>query len=161
MTITLNDIISLRTKIETDRKKLEEREKALRVVEAMIQEESASAQHQETLAFEAPTDTRINVFSVAVRDATTHFEGLEFTVVNIEDLLTSQGIKIPQKYARERISTILKKMVEHGLVSVSKGTGSQPHRYRYLGKGTAQKVRPANGEHIAGLVSHASTGAPS
>lgn len=161
MAITLNDIVALRTKIERDRKKLEEREKAVHVLEAMIQEESASAQHQETLAFE-PSDTQINAFSVAVRDSTTYFEGHEFTVVNIEDLLTNQGIKMPQKYTRERISTILKKMVKHGLISITyKGAGSQPYRYRYLGKGTAQKVRPANAGHIAGLVSHASHGAPS
>lgn len=48
MTITLNDIISLRTKIETDRKKLEEREKALRVVEAMIQDEIISVTYKGT-----------------------------------------------------------------------------------------------------------------
>ena len=130
MAITLNDIVSLRTKIERDRKKLEEQEKALRVLEAMIQEEGDTAQSQIVAS-----NIEINPFSVAVRDATTHFNGHEFTVGNIEDLLKNQGIKIPQKYARERISTILKRMAEDGRISVTyKGTGSQPYRYRFIGE---------------------------
>lgn len=133
MTVSVADIIALRKQIETERKKLEERENALSVVAEMLREIGAIESPQLDLVVmgQAPIvyDSQ-RTFTQAVRESAHHFSNTEFTVANIETLLKGQGFTLNGK-PRARISMILHNMEKEGkVIRVFRGSGNVPHRYR-------------------------------
>jgi hypothetical protein len=70
-------------------------------------------------------------FNEAVRLAARATNGAEFTVPMIEAVVRKQGVKMPNKKIRPRISTVLKDLVDKKiLVVVRPGHGKTPHVYR-------------------------------
>lgn len=143
MSVSINDIVVLRKKFELDRKKLQERENAVAIVEDMLREDLAMSNAD--IIGDNPTHTpkngsqldlpgtaiRAKGFAKAVRNAVRHFGSDSFTVPDIETLLKSQGTVFPKTLPRARISTILQKMLEDDIIDrIAKGKGSKPARYR-------------------------------
>lgn len=133
MAVSVADIIALRKQLETERKKLEEREQALSVVAEMLREIGAAESPQlDLIATGQPPlgDDSQRTFTQAVRESALHFHNTEFTVANIETLLKGQGFTLQGK-PRARISMILHNMEKEGkVVLVFRGSGNVPHRYR-------------------------------
>jgi len=127
MPITLNDLTELREKISEGRKKLEEQEAALIVLESMVSESNVNSKEEIKLGA-LPTKQSIvdNVLDIIDR-----FGEQEFMVVNVEDALKEQG-KLPKsKSPRASIAMALQKIeAQNEIVRTYKGRGNEPHRFK-------------------------------
>lgn len=131
MAITLNDLTDLREKIAQGRKKLEEQEAALRVLEEMVSESSISSQEEIKLGtLPAKQSIVDNVLEVIDR-----FGDQEFMVANVEAILKDQG-RLPQsKSPRASIAMALQKIeAQNKVVRTYKGRGNEPHRFKKANK---------------------------
>lgn len=138
MPVSLDDIVVLRKKLELDRKRLQQREEAVAVVEQMLKEDAAKqvngSEHVASSRFERKgTPIRNAGFAQSVRNAVAHFGTESFTGPEIETLLRSQGTELPKVNPRSRISVVLEKFRKGGIVVFkTKGKGSKPHRYKAI-----------------------------
>ncbi len=136
MTVTVADIIALKQRIESDRKKLEEREKALAVVADMLREQNAE-QGQLALTTNAVTDAAelgdddLN-FTQTVREAVKTFKGVEFHSSQVEAVVKASPMYTSiRSNQRIRISQILRDLAKKEVIRLTKhGKGSRPSMYR-------------------------------
>lgn len=127
MAITLKDLTELREKISEGRKKLEEQEAALLVLESMVSESSVNSKEEIKLgALPAKQSIVDNILDVINR-----LGDQEFMVANIEEVLKEQG-KLPNsKSPRASIAMALQKIEAQGkIVRTYKGRGNEPHRFK-------------------------------
>jgi hypothetical protein len=131
MPITLSDLVLLRKKLDLDRKKIEERERAISTVERMLREEAST--EQRSLDLPAPVSAQPR-FGESVRNAVVHFGTEQFTVPDIEALMKRQNVPLPRKNPRPRIAMILQRLVTEGaVVRTIEGKGPVPNSYRIKG----------------------------
>lgn len=123
------DLDLIEKNIDVRRKQLEDDARAVARVRRMLEEAKNG-----TVQAHLPLDNAIRPsrgFNDAVRAAARSTSGVEFTVPMIEAAIKQQGVKLPAKKTRPRISTVLKEMVDKKiLVVVRPGTGKQPHVYK-------------------------------
>lgn len=137
-TIDLNE---LRKEIEVDRKNLADKEAVLRYLEsketniALPPKAGTAAPladgviHLDQLI--APESGRRTLLN-EVEDVVLRFGDQEFTVAHVDAVFQQQGIKAKgEVIPRSRISTVLGKLEENGLLELTlKGGGSVAHRYK-------------------------------
>lgn len=137
MPISLQDIETLRAKIIADRRKLEEQEQALRVLEEMLSGEHSSTPPEESPLVDtrqrfAPFAKRRMSLKSAVEAAVKSFEDQEFTVADVESILQQRGEMPNSKSPRASIAMALASLEEKGIVDRTyKGAGSEPHKFKY------------------------------
>jgi len=131
----------LREKVSKTRKRLEEEENAVLVVERMLSDHmgapatptTAKPSTQEisfldTSPIEISTAPAIRSFIDEVRLLVPEFNGENITVVEMMDKLIANGIKVESK---ERVSMALSKMLKQNeIISVTKGVGRSPSVYK-------------------------------
>lgn len=165
MAVKLEDILELRMKIENDRKKLEEQERALLILEQMLNEQFpqpqpvAPAPETSTLGAQSSL-IKLEELSVAnvqerrtladdVWDVAQRFGEQEFTVPHVEAVLKQLGREINAKAPRARIAMVLGTLEERGqVIRTFKGTGSVPHRFKVAPKKNRENLSGANTEAL-------------
>jgi hypothetical protein len=84
-----------------------------------------------------------------VRQVVRAFGAVEFNVRTIEGFARQQGLPLPEKHTRDRISMVLKALTDSGEINIVKvGAGREPHVYRaatQLRSVTNQQELMANG----------------
>lgn len=137
MAITLKDLTELRHKITEGRKKLEEQEAALRVLEGMIADSDINSNPQGEIDL---GDLPVNVepqkpsLVTSVQEIIKRFGSQEFTVAHIESVLEQQGNLPKSKSPRASIAMALHKLREKGVIERTyKGVGSEPHKFKNEG----------------------------
>ena len=135
-TIDLNE---LRKEIDLDRKRLADKEAVLRYLEEM--EGGVGSLQQPTLSEPLPDgiieldklvpDIDRRTLIDDVQDVVSRFGHQEFSVVHVDAALKHQGVEIKGgKFPRSRISTVLGKLEDQGvIVRTFKGGGNVPNRY--------------------------------
>ncbi|HEY3698304.1 MAG TPA: hypothetical protein VGK97_03165 [Spongiibacteraceae bacterium] len=138
-------ITQLRRAIEEGRKRLEDQERALVVLESMLPKRVTSNPIGVNLISSVDDGGIIDLAEIEidsprgkrrtlvddVRDLVKRFGGQEFTVAHTEKVLNNRGIEIPGKLPRSRISIVLGKLEEEGvIVKTFTGGGNVPNRYR-------------------------------
>ena len=95
-----------------------------------------------------PTESRPQVsFSESVRRAVDHFKDEEFTVTNVESVLKAQGIPLPARNVRTRISIEVKDLLRKGRIKlIRSGSGNTPHVYRRVLLIPPRRVVPEKSE---------------
>ncbi|MEX2198899.1 MAG: hypothetical protein WD886_08815 [Burkholderiales bacterium] len=127
--INEGDLDVIEKNLESRRKQLDDDARAIARVRRML-DEARNGAVQAHLPL-GQSVRPIRGFNDAVRSAARGTNGAEFTVPGIEHMLRQQGVKLPGKKSRPRISTVLKEMVDKKiLVVVRPGTGKQPHVYK-------------------------------
>ena len=132
MSISLADIHALKKKSELERRKLDELEQALRIVEDKLRENDTA---QVQLDLKGGATLRRTGFTAAVRDAVLQYKNTSFTVKDIELFVRNQDVQMPPKSVRPRIAMILQKMVEEKAIKVMvEGSGNKPNVYQLAKK---------------------------
>lgn len=140
-------LAELRAKIEVSKKTLDEQEKALKIVEAMMGVSVTSAATTPTPAITVPTTSEsqsepIELNSLVIPpppvtlkdeviDIIKRLGDQEFNVTHIDTLLKRMGKVVTGKSPKSRISMAISSLVESGmLVKTFEGAGHVPHRYK-------------------------------
>ena len=136
------DLDELRKEIEVDRKSLAEKEAVLHFLEKK-EKEIKPADPVFSPIVEAQQDgfiqldqlepaTKRPTFITDVQDVVSRFGDQEFTVIHVDAVLKKMGKEVKGgKFPRSRISTVLAKLEEQGLiVRTFKGGGNSPNRYK-------------------------------
>lgn len=111
----------VRRYIAVRRQQLDEMEKAVRVIEEVLRAGPSVG----LFSF-----AHYGSFSTAVRDAALSFGRDNFAVPDVVNRLQTSGYEMPNRFVKERISTLLKDLRLKGVIElVSKGTGGRPHVY--------------------------------
>jgi hypothetical protein len=123
----------LRLQVEESKKKLEEQENALRIVESMVVESSKESSEADTViekdkATQEVLSTRTIVDNVAA--VLPNLNEQQYTVSDVYELMDEAGVAPDNK---SRISTVLRKMVARDKITIiSKGKGKTPSVYKSI-----------------------------
>jgi hypothetical protein len=146
MNSTENALHELRRQIEANKALLEEQERALMVLETMmgystmpvngvrpLLASNASVQNGmiavEDLDNEA--DGARRTLRTEVTDVINRLGDQEFSIAHIDAALKKMGVVVNGNYPRSRISTILAKLENEGiLIKTFGGSGNVPHKYK-------------------------------
>lgn len=148
MAISVSDLVALKQKVETEKKKLQseldEADKTLAAIELLQSKIRADNQAQVSLFDPLTNNPALPIpkmsFSESVRQAVHRFSSEEFTVANVENVLKAQGVKLPLNNVRARIATEIKELIKKKvLVKTYTGTGIEPNRYRRLERSESEK----------------------
>ena len=127
ISIKTGEISALRRKLHAERKLLEERERAVTVVEQMLREEAGGKKPSLPLILRRQTGT---TFKDKVKNAVSSSDQ-EFTVADIETILKASGVPLPKINPRSRIAMIVQELHEgHEIERTFEGSGRNPHRYK-------------------------------
>ena len=137
MTIQLKDLEELRNKIAEERKKLEEQERALLILEQKLVNEAPTrikpTEQSETFnlgELNVPT-SNMSTLTDSVRALLKRIGCQEFTVADIEALLKQKGVELGGKAPRVRIEMALSDLVKEGeAIRTFRRVGSRPHRFK-------------------------------
>lgn len=150
MAITLKDLVDLRQQVAESRKRLEEQERALSIVEQMLADKPGQAAPTpapntevkvdlSALELEARSPQR-ETLPDQVKSLKASFGSQEFEVKHVEAALKKMGKTIAGKSPRARIAMVLSGLESSGeVVRTYKGVGSAPHRFRFTEKGVRGK----------------------
>jgi hypothetical protein len=148
MQITLEAIAARReiVQVKADRaqkdlRTAQEELAALDVLERNIKEENTPAPSLTLpgVDIEPPADMPVVSFAQAVRDAVQTLKGMEFTIVDIEDVLRRMRRPLPANSLRTRITLELTPLVNKGvIVRTHSGIGKTPNRYKLVDQGKGE-----------------------
>ena len=133
MPISVNDLTELREQIAAGRKKLEEQEAALHVLEAMLADTPIPVNGKNHLDNSLlPNEPVVRKsLPMLVNEIVKQFGKREFIVADIENVLARQGNLPKTKTPRASIATALQQMEKNKeLTRTYRGVGSDPHRFR-------------------------------
>jgi hypothetical protein len=152
MTISIDDLLVLRQAAEHKKdhaqNEISEFTKEIAAIDVLIarmrerekSEQKAldlDAHHPPPLAPQLP-------FAKSVRQVVGRFGNEEFSGSTVERVLKTQGSKLPERNVRTRIAMELKQMLKKNqIVRTHKGTGTDPHRYRYIAESEKSEGRDA------------------
>lgn len=172
MSISVADLVALKSRIKADVAKLEEELDRLHdeldateLLERRLRMESVEQPRLdlvESIQVQAPAQSASG-FAQAVREAATHFKNEEFTVVNVETVLKGRGVPLPAKNVRARIAGELTNLVKRRMITRTfTGTGNSPHRFRLLASSSedAEKGEGASARTLAPSVYNSPGGQP-
>lgn len=130
--ITSADIASLRRGLAAERKAIDERERALDLVEDMLRKKAPAQQSGAGNGVPPQTPPEPGGFTETVRRVvTTSFGASEFSVADIEAAMDTLGFPLPKKDPRSRIAMVVKEMLDDKkIVRIFQGEGRTPHRYK-------------------------------
>jgi DNA-binding transcriptional ArsR family regulator len=146
MNPTENALSELRKQIEANKALLAEQERALAVLETMMGYSVKPA----AVVIQPPSNTAFLPGMIAVDDLEDgegdkqtlraqivelidRLGDQEFSVAHIDAALKKQGVVVNGKYPRSRISTVLSKLEDSGmLVKTFTGGGNVPHKYKVV-----------------------------
>lgn len=124
------DLNALRRDLERQRAAIDERLRAIDLVQQM-ELEKQQLPGLERIPPRAPPVAQADGLTQAVRFAIGHLAGGEFSVPDIEMYLQHSGYELPKAEPRARIAMILQSMRNNGdIVITAQGSGRTPHKYR-------------------------------
>lgn len=134
------DLDELKREIEVDRKALAEKEAVLRFLEArqgrkpVAQGVEQSEKHDQEALFtldELVPESGRQPLIEHVKEILPRFGDQEFTVVHVDAALKQIGVEVSGRLPRSRLSTILGKLDERGVVTKTfQGAGNVPNKYK-------------------------------
>ena len=130
MALEITELAALRKKLDRDRRELEERERALALVEQMLREERLDSPELQPLSI-PDMPTKPDSLTGSVKAAVMSLADREFSVPDVERYLLHVGVELPKNDPRSRIAMVLQSLREKDMiVKTYSGKGRDPHRYR-------------------------------
>ncbi len=135
------EIAALKQRIRKELDGIEEQHKRLTAeyeAAELLEKRALSEQAERQLPLQMPTAATAGAptvtFAESVRRAIAEFKD-SFTVKDVENMLRSMGVTLPQNNLRPRIAGEIKgEITRNNVLLVQKGSGHVPHRYRRLVK---------------------------
>ena len=120
------DLKAQRALIAAKRRELDDWERALNTVER--QAESIGPR----ITAAPPAELGESGLTNAARLAAPMFGDQEWSVPDLEKLLTEHNVQLPRNDPRSRLAMIVKQMVDEKLIErTAEGSGRIPHKYRW------------------------------
>lgn len=126
ITIKTDQISQLRKKLAYERKLLEDRERAIAMVEQMLLEDSG----QGSLPLPGIAPEKRHGLQKNVKHVIEQLGNSEFTVADIEKRFKDWGLLLPKKNPKSRIAMVLQTLRERDEIVRTSAEPGAPHRYK-------------------------------
>ena len=124
--IKIDQISQLRKKLSYERKLLEDRERAISIVEQMLREDGV----QVSLPLPGIALAKQHGLQGNVKHVIEQLGNIEFTIADIETRFKGSELPLPKKNPKARIAMVLQTLRERNeIVRTFDGAGA-PHRYK-------------------------------